>query len=458
MSSTMESRSNAAEVRLLFSKRAVVATFFVVAGIQWARLVHKPDGDFHLHWELGRRMAAGEYLYAHGTDAPYPPFWGLAHLPLSVFSDHWGQVVAFPLFFVAFGTLLWSLRRLTEQGIPLTKDAAFWAAAAAVALCSRYLVRDMVEVGVNLFLVAMSYLGVWLWTERKEWWGGISLGLAMALKCTPSLFLVWFLYKRQWKMALTTTVAATAFTVSPALVMGPAEFARIFAEWAGRVVKGVAADDPTHGVLGEEAFQNMNLKLALARYLTTVKTTTYVSRPDHPWYFDALDLPPQTAKRVIQAVLASLLLGVGWIYRHPVTDRKDVGLAWECAGLSLLILLYSPITWGQHCVGLLPALYLVCRRRASGVVFGRWEAAMLGGYVTLVLVLNRGFLGKDLARLLVSYRVTTISIVMMLIITMAARRRLTAAAAERRADDSEREGVPAVATVAVGEMPLRRAA
>jgi hypothetical protein len=41
-------------------------------------------------------MMAGEYIYAGDLDYPYPPFWGLAHAPLTVFSRHTAQVVAFP--------------------------------------------------------------------------------------------------------------------------------------------------------------------------------------------------------------------------------------------------------------------------------------------------------------------------------------------------------------------------
>lgn len=436
-------------------KVAVVVLGLSMMGIQWARIARRADGDFHLHWELGRRMAAGEYIYAHGTDYPYPPFWGLAHLPLSVFSAHTAQVVAFPLFFVALTTLVWTLNRLTRRSVPLSKDALFWSTAAALALASRYLVRDMVEVGVNLSLVALSYLGVWLWTQKREGLGSVSLGLAMALKCTPTLFLAWFIYKRQWKMAAMTTLAAAAFTLSPALVMGPGKFQIAFGAWAGRVTDGLKQSDPSRGVLGEEPYQNMSLKLALARYLTSVETKTFISRPDHPWYFDVFNLPHRTAQWIIRGVLLSLLVTVGWIYRRPVTDRTDVGLVWECAGLSLLILLYSPITWGQHCVGLLPALYLICRRRFSGVSFRTWEAAALTTFVVVILAVNRGFVGPELSRLIASYRDATLGILLVLALTLAARVRAANTIATAIDGDGDSDASMPVATP---DRPVRAAA
>ncbi|MGH7127818.1 MAG: hypothetical protein ACREIV_04580, partial [Planctomycetaceae bacterium] len=41
-------------------KRLVLAIGVAVVLVQWARLGVKPRGDFDLHWELGRRLVAGE--------------------------------------------------------------------------------------------------------------------------------------------------------------------------------------------------------------------------------------------------------------------------------------------------------------------------------------------------------------------------------------------------------------
>ena len=78
---------------------------------------------------------------------------------------------------------------------------------------SLQVVRDLTECGVNTLLVAYCWLGVYLWSRGRDIAGGVSLGLAMALKCTPALFWVYFLWKRQWRMAVATAVAAVAFKV-----------------------------------------------------------------------------------------------------------------------------------------------------------------------------------------------------------------------------------------------------
>lgn len=404
---------------------AVVVLGLIALGVQWGKLVKRPDGDFKLHHELGRRMVAGTYIYENDLDYPYPPFWGFAHAPFSALSPHAAQVVAFPLFVASLLLLIWTLNEMTEKPLPLARDIRFWAVTAAAALASRYLIRDMVECGVNLFLVAMSYLAVLLWSRRREWLAGTSLGLAMALKCTPGLFLVWFAWKRQWKMVAASVAMGAAFTLSPALLMGPKTFAVTFQNWGTRVLAGMGESDPTRGVLGEEPFQNISLKQALARYLTVNPGATNIGRPDHPWYADGLDLPPHVAGWIIKGILASLLLFMAWQFRRPIGDRCDVGILWECSALSLMILLYSPITWGQHCVGMFPAFYLICRHRAARGALTHWETACVSAYTATILFLNRGFLGAELARLLVSYRLHTLGILLVLAVTVARRLRAT---------------------------------
>ncbi len=394
-------------------RRWVVATGIAVLLIQWISLGFQQRGDFKLHWELGRRLAAGTFIYQpspggdpRGLDFPYPPFWALAHAPLTILSCHAAQLVLYPLAALALVGLLRVLHRLCEKSMPVRPAAAFWLSAAAVALAGRFLVRDAVECGVNLALVALSWLGILLWTKRREGWGGISLGLAMALKCTPALFLVYFAWKRQWRMAAYSSAAAFLFSVSPLLWIGPTEFVRTFGHWAGNAWAGVGHADPSHGVLGPEPLQNLSLRPALARFLMHLPPG-HKGRFDHPLSIDFLNLSPATAGAMIKFALAGLLIGVAWAFRRPVRDRNSPAVVWECAAVSLLILLYSPITWGQHCVGVLPALFLLCRFHYAVRAHSRWVMGALIAYAALIVLLNRGVIGKDLTYLLNNYHVTT---------------------------------------------------
>jgi hypothetical protein len=89
-------------------------------------------------------------------------------------------------------------------------------------------------------------------------------------------------------------------------------------------------------------------------------------------------------------------------------------------------LLYSPITWKQHCVGVLPALYLICRMRFAGYRLPNWTFAALTVYALFALILSRELIGRDTVKLLDSYHVKTAAILLLTGTVLSCRHHLTA--------------------------------
>lgn len=398
-----------------------VGVGLLVFSLFWLRIAKLEPGrmlgDFGLHWEFGRRLTTGEFLYEGGHDVPYPPFWALMHAPLSLMSVKTAQLLVYPMFLAALIGLVCVLRSLTREHFRLDNKAVFWTATLTVVLSARYLIRDLPEVGVNLMLVAMSWAAVWLWTRKREWSGGLLLGLAISLKCTPALFWAWFLLKRQWKIAGVTAAAVIAFSLSPLLVQGPDMFARCGDYWLRHALRGVTSEDPSIGVFGPLQLQNMSLKSTLTRFLLELPKD-HPGRADHVLYVDLLTLEAGTANQVIRAVLIALVCGVAFQFRRRVIDRHDPALLREWASVSILILLLSPITWGQHCVGVLPAMYLLFARRMTGRKFSAPTRLWLAGWMLFVLALFGDAVGPSLSQLLQSYHLETWCIIGLLAITL----------------------------------------
>ena len=403
-------------------KHVAMGVAVAIVWIQWIRIGVTPRGDFPLHWEFGRRLIEGEFLYKGGYFHPYLPFWALVHAPLTLMPMHAAQVLVYPLFIGSMAALIWVLHRLSRDHLPLDREALFWVTALALGLSSRFIIRDMLECGVNLAMVTLSWGGVYLWVRRRELLGGVSLGLATAMKCTPVLFLAYFVWKRQWKMAASTTVATAAFSLSPILWMGPSEFSRAGDFWLLNAWKSVGETDPSRGVHGPEPLQNISLRPSLARFLMHLPVG-HIARLDHPLYLDFFNLPPRTASIVIKFLMLALLAAIAWNFRHPPERRDEPAIYWECAAVSLLILLYSPITWGQHCVGVIPAFYLIARTSSARGGIPRWMKAVLAVYVVCILGLNRAFVGRQISWLLDSYHVHTWCLLSLLAVSIACRSR-----------------------------------
>jgi alpha-1,2-mannosyltransferase len=404
-------------------RRVVITVACVVVLLSAIRAVSRPhDGDFKLHWEFGRRLNAGEFLYAGGHHIPYPPFWAAAHSPLALLPMPVAKALLFPVGVGALALLIWTLRRL------MPNEQAFWAAAAALLLASRFVVRDFAELGVNTALVALTWLSIYLWSRGRDVAGAVPLGLAIALKCTPAIVAAFFLWKRQWRIGFAAGVVALLFTLAPILWQGSATYHEHMRTWIANAWSGFGGSDPSRGVLGPEPLQNMSLRPTLARYLMHLPEG-HPGRASHPLYFDFFDFPPAVAGAVVKVLLGALVAAVLWVSREPVHSRRDPRVLWEFAAVSLLMLLGSPITWGQHSVAVLPACYFIAVRLLQQVPFARWMQVLLAFYVVFVLVLNRGIVGREVSLLLTSYHFETFSILALLLVVLGCRRAEAATAA-----------------------------
>ena len=402
-----------------FWRRCIIVLAAVIVMVYWLRAVDKPtDGDFKVHQEFGRRLVTGEFLYKESMHMPYPPFWALFHVPVVFLALPLAKGIVYPLGILALICLFVLLQRLTQPHLSLRQGQLFWIATLAAFLASRYLMRDLAELGVNTFIVTLSWLAIYLWIKERDWLAGVSLGLATALKCTPALFIVYFAWKRQGKMVLFSLFFTFVFTLTPVFVQGPATYGLHLRTWANNIWTGFASGDPSVGTIGPEKLQNMALRPTLARYLMHLPPD-HPGRIPHSLYMEFFDLEPKSAGTIINVTMGALLLVVLWWWRKPVLRRDDPELLWQLAGVSLLILLYSPITWGQHCVGVLPACYFLSALMIVRGGLPRWIWGILGCWIFFILVLNREVVGKSTHWLLQSYHLETFCIVGLLVAVMA---------------------------------------
>jgi len=377
-------------------------------------LIIRPRGDFDLHYGLAMRLVAGEFLYGPGFDRVYPPFWALFHAPATLVNYHLAMILLFPVGVAGIVSLVVLLKRMADRHWLVAQNVMFWSSAVAILLAGPFLHRDLVELGVNSLLVLLTWWGVYLWTCNKDALASVPLGMATALKCTPIAFIAYFFWKRQWKVAIASTIMAIFFSVLPITVMGSRQYLASERYWLRGVLQGVSDPDPSKTVLGLDRMGNLSLRTALARYLMhlpyghpgrpeTPVDSLVPDEPPEPLYFDVITLPPATAGRVVKIILLAIAAATAWIFRHRVANRNDPQILWECAALSIAILLYSPLTWAQHCPGVLPAFYFMMRAHYAGERLPRFVPAVIIGFFIVIGVLQRGLIGLRLAGLLDAY-------------------------------------------------------
>lgn len=211
---------------------------------------------------------------------------------------------------------------------------------------------------LTLFLLVLSYV---VWEQGRDGLAGFWLGLAILLKVTPGLMLIWFLLKRQYRVAAAALLTvALAGPVSDALfVFGPPQTVNYYKGWFDNALLN---GSPRGLILNqvEMDWRNQALGAVLSRWL---HPTSYATRFDNDprmtlrdaeARFNIVDLSETTVATVATAVsMASLALLV-WFTRRPAIRLSPIQLRLEWALVLLAMLWLMPVMRRYHLIWMMP--------------------------------------------------------------------------------------------------------
>lgn len=241
-----------------------------------------------------------------------------------------------------------------------------------VAISFEPVIGNIDEGQVNLELLALSGLWFLSWVAGR-WWGGIPLGLAVAVKIIQAPIGLLVLWARRWGMLAAAVVAGLGLW----LLAAP----QYLLEYLFSVLPSVSA--------GTGWFENHSPGGTITRLF---QPDTFLG-PGRGSPFGA---------RVITAIIALAALAVTFIVlRRPASIRT--GRALEAAAVVAVTPLVASYSWGTHLVLLLlPLLVLVdwaVRRRDWAVLVivaagyfligpghNRFQTLILSGYSNLVVL------------------------------------------------------------------------
>lgn len=404
------------------ARRIVIAACLIVIAVQAGVIANRRGthvGDYDISREMGRRFLAGEHLYAGGLHYPYTPSAALSFAPLALTRPGLGLAVRYAAALAGLWLTLRLLRTMVARARPLDSSTALAVGVITLVLGAQYILRDLDDGGPHLLLLTILVAGMACVARGRDVFGAACFGLAAVLKAPAGLFLPFFLWKRQWKLAGLSVAAALLWTLLPMLWMGPADWWRHEVEWTRTALESVIGT-PTPGVqASEQRVQNQSLRLAATRYLVTYPIGHPLHVP-HPGYLSFLDLDIQAGRRVATGVAVALVCVCAWGMRRRYGGPDDPAWLLECSGVLVLALLLSPVTWIQHLVFVVPALYLIAAEGCSRSL-GIPATAAMWAYAVPALLLNREVVGRDLSLLLLSYHVHTLALLLVLAVILLRR-------------------------------------
>jgi len=264
-------------------------------------------------------------------------------------------------------------------------------------------------------------LHLWLYRRGRDALGGVSLALAICLKMTPALFVLYWAYQRCWKLLVWTAVALVIFAVViPAGVLGPQRYADVTGTWLENlIVPGLVkgAWYPIH--------INQSIPGVFARYLLgepnpngdifwNPDDNDYEYQDQHGWIAVAW-LSDGTVKWLIRLAQVVVLGLAAWAIGLRKLPRDDGRRALHYGLIVCGMMLLNQRTWDHHAGVLLianvAAWYAIgfarIGRRARVAAFGLmalvWPLVWLVGSGTFKLAAQMLGHGRDAGEIWADY-------------------------------------------------------
>ena len=348
----------------------------ILAAVLVPRATRSQGGSMRRTWLFADKVAHGVDPYTvddpRNLHVPYPPSYGIIMAPLSVLPlaaarALWAVLQVIALAGLVVLCLSWFRSMSGGPAPPL------WLVAGAFALVARYLWRDTAGGGGNLVfgaLVAMACLrpGEAPGEDRHPWRGAL-LGIVLAAKPTPVLFLGWLWLRGRHRSFAVAIATAVALHMSPMLTLGAESWWAVETRW----IEGVWRFATQPDLFADPAlsfprfsWMHQSLRYCLARYCGTVPDEFVLV---NPLFFQGIGMGT-AAIGGIRLLASVLLVGVTamllWRRRRATSAWVEIG---GVAAIICLTLLLSPITWKSYHVQLFPAFFamLALRRRSVSV-------------------------------------------------------------------------------------------
>lgn len=250
---------------------------------------------------------------------------------------------------------------------------------------------DIQHANTNGFVLAAIVFHLWLYRRGKDLSAGVLLALAICIKMTPALFVLYWIYQRNWKLLRGTLGAGLLFAVViPAVLVGPARYSELTSTWYKNLIKPGLVEGAWYPIHINQSISGVTSRFLLGGQRGgdinwNPDDTGYEGVKNHKWIaFASLD--PQVVKRIIQGLQVCIVLLMGWAIGLRKLPRDDGRRSLHYAMILAGILLLNQRSWGHHAAILFPAF------------LGVWYAVGFGKFgkrlrlVTLIMILLCGII------------------------------------------------------------------
>ena len=349
--------------------RALLSIFIVTAiAFSAVPLLHYLRGrsilDYKLWYDTGKHVLAGDeifFLRSGKYDFMYPPSCALFLATASLL----GQA-GLILLLVAINSAAWfssaRLAAVLANGHRFVNNV--WLFLIPSLLVIVYIWSSYHLGQPSLVLLALMLGAFVALRAKREVSAGALIALAAAIKAFPVIAIIYLIYRRYWKAALSVVATLTfLLLILPAPFRGFERAWRDLEKWSSGMLKYDAAA-VAQRPMRSYTWKNQSLVSVTNRLLRHVDADA-ASAPHTPIYVNLADLKFRTVNAIIISV--ALALGILFITVMPQRGMRTAESdAIEFALLLLIMLMITPLSFGYFFSWLMLPFAVITQRVLAG--------------------------------------------------------------------------------------------
>ena len=401
--------------RVRIALLAVPAIILIVTSVQFVHSIqethksaYRASGE-RQSTALGRWFADAEALAnpAKGEDPygqnhwfPTPPLVLMTLVPLTKLGYAGAGVVWAMLKIIAFAGAMWLLiRELGRGGFAVPVGVLVMTGLFGL----RPIWEDMQHGNLNIFMMAWLALAWTSYMRGNDFWAGLFVALAIVTKVTPALLLIYFLYKRAWRVCGGAVVGLIlVFVVVPGLFLGFGRNSELLRSWFDMMVAPYALQGYTALVQDNQALYAVFMRVLSNAGLMSIQEMS--GEQAMIAGIEAMARPATLIGSLMRPAISLTIVGsLAWLCRTRSVSRRDPRLLLEFGAVLLAMLLLSERTWKHHATTL-PIVFLGVWYALTCLHWSdRFRAWFVGGLVVVWLLLvgsSQGLVGENAADML----------------------------------------------------------
>ncbi|MFH1360932.1 MAG: glycosyltransferase family 87 protein [Candidatus Omnitrophota bacterium] len=314
----------------------VICAVFTGNLVRYAnRAPQRKYSDFRVYYATGERFLEKKDIYSRPdkkiTPFKYSPMFAMLISPLSLLPKHQASLVFFTLNFLSLiGICFVSAKLVGIEELSLRKKIAMFFF--SILFTSRFILLVWDSGQVNLIMVFLVLVALYLFENKRAFFGSAFLGLSVMFKYMPAIFLPYLLLRARTGIIILTICFVCIFLALPALYVGVDNQVNYLQKWMPFITKTSLDQSSWYD------YKNQSVYSFALRYLS----------PDSPYGRPVGRLTFQ------EALLTGIFLAV-LIYLltlQPAANRNDTNLI-DYGLLMIGMAIFNPNAWMTNFVVLL---------------------------------------------------------------------------------------------------------